>query len=56
MRPWNVFQSTPPAWGATRSQGDRIAKRVVSIHAPRVGGDYSIKIPALRRNNPLSGS
>ena len=57
-----VFQSTPPAWGATRSgrsiwgcargfnprppRGGRrpgrvvdVAADVVSIHAPRVGGD-----------------
>ena len=34
-----VFQSTPPVWGATRA--GRTAHRLfcISIHAPRVGGD-----------------
>ena len=34
-----TFQSTPPAWGATRGQGGFDFDSDVSIHAPRVGGD-----------------
>ena len=33
------FQSTPPVWGATRIRADRQNRRLISIHAPRVGGD-----------------
>ena len=33
------FQSTPPAWGATRAVGAVPLCARVSIHAPRVGGD-----------------
>ena len=33
------FQSTPPAWGATRPLKDGCRTDGVSIHAPRVGGD-----------------
>ncbi len=34
-----MFQSTPPAWGAT-SIGLKVGPIIdVSIHAPRVGGD-----------------
>ena len=33
------FQSTPPAWGATEIEHNALAREIVSIHAPRVGGD-----------------
>ena len=36
-----AFQSTPPVWGATRQQAGIISPWItISIHAPRVGGDY----------------
>ena len=35
-----VFQSTPPAWGATQHTQSRGADRKISIHAPRVGSDF----------------
>ena len=34
-----LFQSTPPAWGATRFAPHAFDGNCVSIHAPRVGGD-----------------
>ena len=34
-----MFQSTPPAWGATEGCGCVHRYLIVSIHAPRVGGD-----------------
>ena len=34
-----MFQSTPPAWGATIPRRWRRSALPVSIHAPRVGGD-----------------
>ena len=34
------FQSTPPARGATLVLPQRVVKGVISIHAPREGGDY----------------
>ena len=33
------FQSTPPVWGATAEYRQRVTLIVISIHAPRVGGD-----------------
>ena len=33
------FQSTPPAWGATVDSSGKVGIYIVSIHAPRVGGD-----------------
>ena len=33
------FQSTPPARGATPFAPRRAAARLISIHAPREGGD-----------------
>ena len=36
-----LFQSTPPARGATPSINISIAPAAVSIHAPRAGGDFS---------------
>ena len=35
------FQSTPPAWGATRGRHAHRAFGSISIHAPRMGGDLS---------------
>jgi len=34
-----VFQSTPPAWGATELAGVVVLIQRISIHAPRMGGD-----------------
>ena len=34
-----LFQSTPPAWGATTGTRSKSMNQSVSIHAPRVGGD-----------------
>ncbi len=34
-----MFQSTPPAWGATRPRCRHRLARGVSIHAPRMGSD-----------------
>ena len=35
----DLFQSTPPAWGATTTPRSLFQLFLVSIHAPRVGGD-----------------
>ena len=40
-RPNLLFQSTPPAWGATALKAEENSGEIVSIHAPRVGGDDS---------------
>ena len=37
----DLFQSTPPARGATKSPRWRICKGGISIHAPREGGDIN---------------
>ena len=34
-----LFQSTPPVWGATSSPSRDMILDMISIHAPRVGGD-----------------
>ena len=34
-----LFQSTPPARGATAAGGKNLSHRNISIHAPREGGD-----------------
>ena len=37
-----MFQSTPPAWGATWGMTpSEVATMLVSIHAPRVGSDHT---------------
>ena len=36
------FQSTPPARGATRRSGKLNGYRIISIHAPREGGDLTV--------------
>ena len=47
-----TFQSTPPAWGATVEILSRRSSPVVSIHAPRVGGDCFMFL--LRYRVPVS--
>ena len=42
MRCSRVFQSTPPARGATAAQPWEERYPKISIHAPREGGDHSI--------------
>ena len=37
---WTIFQSTPPARGATDNIGHVGVVGLISIHAPREGGDY----------------
>ena len=34
-----LFQSTPPARGATQYSADDVVANFISIHAPREGGD-----------------
>ena len=43
-----AFQSTPPAWGATGASSRPNRDHVVSIHAPRVGGDIIGIVPIVR--------
>ena len=40
IQPW-IFQSTPPARGATENPGEPLTLLKISIHAPREGGDVS---------------
>ena len=35
-----LFQSTPPARGATATNQQNTHSQQISIHAPREGGDY----------------
>ena len=35
-----IFQSTPPVWGATKPRFMLVHSVSISIHAPRVGGDF----------------
>lgn len=37
------FQSTPPAWGATSPKRDGTSDITISIHAPRMGSDSTVK-------------
>ena len=37
-----IFQSTPPAWGATGSVSVTQQHILISIHAPRMGGDAGV--------------
>ncbi len=39
-----MFQSTPPVRGATRQQRSRWIGQLVSIHAPRAGGDVILML------------
>ena len=59
-----IFQSTPPARGATKSKAKTIGTLIISIHAPREGGDgtgasggleVSISIHAPREGGDLRG-
>ena len=43
-----MFQSTPPAWGATHNLKDANGQPPVSIHAPRVGGDLNNELLSRR--------
>ena len=40
---WRVFQSTLPVWGATAHKALRNYFMEISIHAPRVGSDGTLK-------------
>jgi len=40
-----IFQSTLPAWGATRRADEALDGVPISIHAPRVGSDHSTVLP-----------
>ena len=46
--PASAFQSTPPARGATRGGTSSLRKKIISIHAPREGGDDDIR-PGIRK-------
>jgi len=49
LPPGGLFQSTPPVWGATRGGHKGVPfLPVISIHAPRVGGDVTMVQSALR--------
>lgn len=37
------FKSTLPAWGATMGGGTMSAEELISIHAPRMGSDSTVK-------------
>ena len=39
----SVFQSTPPARGATHAGRGHTHRVVISIHAPREGGDFLLR-------------
>ena len=39
-----LFQSTPPVWGATVVPIKLKEADVISIHAPRVGGDLDERL------------
>ena len=45
-----LFQSTPPARGATRWSIQSISIIGISIHAPREGGDHSDAVSLLRQS------
>ena len=45
-----IFQSTHPVWGATRWHRYLAYPRAISIHAPRVGCDYSYNLGRRPRN------
>ena len=44
-RSYSLFQSTPPARGATTITGYNVWYTYISIHAPREGGDVSAAYP-----------
>ena len=41
---WTEFQSTPPARGATNGHGRIPQAMLISIHAPREGGDVGLRV------------
>ena len=43
------FQSTLPVWGATAKRRFPRNRRAISIHAPRVGSDQFLPLPALHK-------
>ena len=50
-QPEELFQSTPPARGATYSMHVNAKGFGISIHAPREGGDITGKTQALLQSN-----
>ena len=57
----NMFQPTPPAWGATCGGVQDHRRRRVSTHAPRVGGDVmeqlsSVSLPVFQPTPPAWGA
>ena len=54
-----VFQSTPPARGATQEEINRKRYGYISIHAPREGGDFcrsgTIKVIFISIHAPREG-
>ena len=42
ISPWPIFQSTPPARGATQELRELRRMADISIHAPREGGDRRV--------------
>ena len=46
-----VFQSTPPAWGATRHPPRGCSIKIISIHAPRMGSDRRFTSAASGESN-----
>ena len=59
-----AFQSTPPARGATNKASNQIFDKIISIHAPREGGDIGrililvrvvISIHAPREGGDIAG-
>ena len=55
-RPSDIFQSTPPAWGATTLEATIRGDNTISIHAPRMGSDVSCECISARQAyfNPRS--
>ena len=51
LTPAHKFQSTRPVWGATIGIAVGQDERVISIHAPRVGRDYTGRIRSCRLSN-----
>src|SRR5260370_289777 len=53
LMPDSVFQSTPPRRGRRRSGPKEVWLALVSIHAPRVGGDPSTNSEICLQRNPV---
>ena len=61
LDPEDVFQSTPPVWGATSVDFPDDISEDISIHAPRVGGDVAAMtcpgaIPLFQSTPPVWGA